>query len=107
MGHNYYIVPTENPKCPTADLSKPIALTIERIANPSKEKRQPVKPVAIPINKLWTDKAKNPADKNTTKNITEKQQMILYPNTIRSRYGRHLRDHVLTECIDTECSLHY
>ena len=99
-------MPTENPKCPIADHTKPIALTVEKIANPSREKRQPIKPGAIPIDKKWTDKGKNPADRNTAKKITEKQQFVLYPTTIRSRYARQLRDHDLTECIDTECSLH-
>lgn len=88
-------------------MTQPISLTVERIGNPSKEKRQPVKPGAIPIDAAWTDKGKNPADKNTTKLISEKQQLVMYPTTIRSRYGKQLRDHDLIECIDAECGLHY
>ena len=89
LGRDYYIVPTENPKR-GADLShtQPIALTIEKIGNPSTAKRQPIKPVAVPITNAWTDKEKNPADKNTNKRMTERQQLVLYPNTIRSRYSR-------------------
>ena len=65
LGRDYYIVPTENPKRSELSQTQPIALTIEKIDNPSTAKREPIKPVAVPMTHAWTDKEKNPADKNT------------------------------------------
>ena len=73
LGRDYYIVPTENPKRGDLSQTQPIALTIEKIGNPSTAKRQPIKPVAVPITNAWTDKEKNPADRNTVKKVTERQ----------------------------------
>ena len=74
LGRDYYIVPTENPPKLGGGLSQtqPIGLTIEKIGNPSTAKRQPVRPVAVPISNAWVDKEKNPADKNTVQKVTER-----------------------------------
>ena len=39
LGRDYYIVPTENPKRGDLEQTQPIALTIEKIGNPSTAKR--------------------------------------------------------------------
>ena len=47
---DYFIVPTQNPNRKLDMPTMPIGLTVERIGNPSLEKRTPERNVAIPIN---------------------------------------------------------
>ena len=67
VSDSYYLVPTQNPswRHPVNLTKQPIGLTIERIDNPGSACRDPVATAAIPIDDTWTNKGKNPNDKNT------------------------------------------
>ncbi len=47
--------------------------------------------------RMSTTMSKNPNDRNTMGNLTEKEKMVLYP-MMQTRYGTKLRDHDLVEC---------
>ena len=63
-----------------------VGLSIEKIGNPSVEKREPLKTSAIDMNGC-TFASKDPHDKNSGLKLTEKQRMVLYPQ-MKSRYAK-------------------
>ena len=107
---DYYIVPTVQSKTEFLD-DKPedhqmrIGLSIEKIGNPSVEKREPMRAMAVSYNKLSTGQMKDPNDKNSSVRLTEKERMVLYPQ-LKTRYSKPLRDHDLVECNDPGCPQH-
>jgi len=57
------------------------------------------------MDRMSTHHQKNPHDKNTGTRLTEKEQMVLYPQH-QKRHSQPLRDHDLVECADPNCPTH-
>ena len=80
LDNDYYIVPTQNfdwdKTNPLAGLQdKPrVALEIHKIENPTTQRREPIKPVAIDMNFVDVTKVSNPNDKNTLVRLKERQK---------------------------------